>query len=86
MSVGETAMIQSDRKSEENVERQKLLEILLTKDLKEISVEDERLPYFLWTQERFALQMIYLKAEYESEERTSPGPICHVPCSNGLRT
>ena len=47
LSVGETAIVSSEWKSEGNVERQKLLEILLAKDQKYIFVEEnERLSHF----------------------------------------
>ena len=47
LSVGETAIVSSERKSEGKVERQKLLEILLDKDQKDLLVEeDERLSHF----------------------------------------
>ena len=47
LSVGETAIVSSERKSEGRVERQKLLEILLAKDQKDRLVEeDERLSHF----------------------------------------
>ena len=46
LSVGETAIVSSERKSEGKVERQKLLEILLAKDRKDLLVEDERLSHF----------------------------------------
>ena len=47
LSVGETAVVSSERKSEGKVERQKLLEILLAKDQKDVLVEeDERLSHF----------------------------------------
>ena len=47
LSVGETAIVSSERKSEGKEEQQKLLEILLTKDQKDQFVEeDERLSHF----------------------------------------
>ena len=47
LSVGETAIVSSERKSEGKVERQKLLEIPLAKDQKDLVVEeDERLSHF----------------------------------------
>ena len=46
LSVGETAKVSSEWKSEGKVERQKLLEILLAKDQKDVLVEeDERLSH-----------------------------------------
>ena len=39
LSVGETATVSSEQKSEGKVERQKLLEILLAKDHKDLLVE-----------------------------------------------
>ena len=47
LSVGETARVSSEWKSEGKVERQKLLEILLAKDQKDLLVEeDESLSHF----------------------------------------
>ena len=47
LSVRETAIVSSEWKSEGNVERQKLLEILLVKDQKDLLVEeDERSSHF----------------------------------------
>ena len=47
LSVGETAIVSSERKSEGKVERQKLLEILLAKDQKDLLVEeDDRFSHF----------------------------------------
>ena len=47
LSVGKTAIVSSKWKSEGKVERQKLLEMLLAEDQKDLLVEeDERLSYF----------------------------------------
>ena len=47
LSVRETAIVSSERKSKGKVERQKLLEILLAQDQKVLLVEeDERLSHF----------------------------------------
>ena len=46
LSVGGTAIVSSELKSEGKVEQQKLLEILLAKDQKDLLVEDERLSHF----------------------------------------
>ena len=46
LSIGETAIVSSEWKSEGKVERQKLLKILLAKDSKDLLVdEDERLSH-----------------------------------------
>jgi len=46
LSVGETAIVSSERKGGGKVEQQKLLEILLAQDQKDLFVEDERLSHF----------------------------------------
>ena len=47
LSVGETAIVSSERKREGKVERYKSLEILLAKEQKDLLVEeDERLSHF----------------------------------------
>ena len=62
LSVGETAIVSSERKSEGKVERHKLLEIVFTKDQKDLLVEEyERLSHFFWIKECFASQITCLR-------------------------
>ena len=58
LSAGETAIVSSERKRGGKPDLQKLLEILLDKDQKELVVGDEvRRDFFLITKDFFALRI-----------------------------